>query len=681
MKIPTFPALFVVALLGTATSVYAETLEYVFYDKEGIAGSEIIQRDGNQVTGQLKLGWNNRRLNLDETFTIGDGEIPEKITIEGISPFGAPVSEKYSVDNGLAKWNSTDENGSAKSSTAQFYVPKNATLGLNMQLVKVLLKDNDRTIDLLPQGQATLNELDQLTINEGDAELSLRLYAVSGISFTPELGWYDEQGNLFAYDSGGWFAILRKGWDKSHLETLKERQVSAADKYLKDLSSKHTLRSEKPILISNADLVDVESGRIQKNRHLLIENGKITRISNAPIRIPGITQINASGLTLIPGLWDMHGHLSLQDGILNMAAGVINVRDIGNTHENIMRIEELYESEAVIGGKVFRAGFMDRESENAMRLGKTATSLEHAKEIVDWYAEHDYMQIKTYSSMEPEWIAPLAKHIHDKGLRLSGHIPAFMTAEEAVDAGFDEIQHINMLFLNFMGSIDTRKKLRFTEVGEHAHELDLESKEVAAFLDKLSDKGVVVDATTTVFSSMLKRRAGEMDPEYASIADNLPINVRRQFVGAELDIKPEHQHDYDLSAKALLDMMRKLHEHKVPMVAGTDGLPGFTLLRELELYSMAGIPNADVLRTATVVPAQVVGKLNSSGTISVGKNADLVLLDGNPLEDITALRRTALVIEGQNLYRPDALYQAMGIKPFHESLPVNLGKSSDIAAQ
>ncbi|MFI2812669.1 amidohydrolase family protein [Microbulbifer sp. M83] len=679
MKIPAFTALLAAALLGAASQVHADVIEYVIYNKEGIAGTSTIERDGEQVSGKLKLGWNNRRLELREEFTVGTGAMPEQLHIEGISPFGAPVDETFSLQDGVANWNSTDERGSAKSPSPQFFIPKSTSLGVQNQLVKALLEDGDRTVDLLPQGQARLNELDQLTLAEGDREQKLYLYGISGLGLTPELAWYDDQGDLFALDDGGWFAILRKGWDKSHLEQLKERQIRAADHYLQELSGKLTLKSDTPILISNVDLVDVEAGQLRKGKHVLVENGKISRISNTPIRIPGITRINARGMTLMPGLWDMHGHLSPQDGVLNMAAGVINVRDIGNTHENIMRIEKLYDSGKVIGGDVYRAGFMDRDSENAMRMGKTASSLEHAKEIVDWYADRGYMQIKTYSSMEPEWIAPLAKYIHSKGLRLSGHIPAFMTAEEAVDAGFDEIQHINMLFLNFMGSIDTRKKLRFTEVGEHAHELDLESEEVAAFLDKLAHKGTVVDATTTVFSSMLLRQPGKMDPEYANIADNLPINVRRNFIGAELDVKPEHRHDYDLSAQALLEMMRKLHEHKVPMVAGTDGLPGFTLLRELELYAKAGIPNADVLRTATVNPAKVVGKLQTNGTISVGKDADLVLLDGNPLEDISALRRTALVIEGQNLYRPDELYRAMGIKPFHESIPVRLGGAVDIA--
>ncbi|MCO1334489.1 amidohydrolase family protein [Microbulbifer sp. OS29] len=674
-------ALIAATVLTAANSVSAKSIEYVFYDKEGIAGTEIIEQEGSKVSGELKLGWNNRRLNLKESFTIGDAAIPERLSIEGVSPFGAPVSEEYSIENGIARWQGSDEHGSAKTSEAQFYIPKNSTLAVQAQLVKALLADADQNINLLPQGNARLHKLDQLTLQQDGEKKTIYLYGISGLGFTPDLAWYDESGNLFAADEGGWFAILRKGWDKSHLEALKTRQVAAADQYLQELAEKHTHTSTQPVLISNVNLVDIKAGKLQKKRHVLVENGKIAQISKKPIKLKGATIIDARGHTLIPGLWDMHAHLSPTDGTLNMAAGIINVRDIGNTHENISRISGLFESEQIIGGDLFRAGFMDRESENSMRMGKTADSLEEAKEIVEWYAERGYQQIKTYSSMEPEWIAPLAKHIHENNMRLSGHIPAFMTAEEAVDAGFDEIQHINMLFLNFMGKIDTRKKLRFTELGEHGHELDLNSKAVAVFLDKLAKKGTVVDATTTVFSSMLLRQQGKVDPEFADITEHLPVNIQRHFVGAELDVKPEHRDDYDLSAKALLEMMRKLYEHKVTMVAGSDGIPGFTLLRELELYAKAGIPNIDVLRTATLVPAQVMGADQYTGSIEVGKNADLVLLEGNPLEDITALRRTALVLEGQNLYRPDELYTALGIKPFHPSVPFELNSITTVVAK
>jgi hypothetical protein len=103
----------------------------------------------------------------------------------------------------------------------------------------------------------------------------------------------------------------------------------------------------------------------------------------------------------------------------------------------------------VIGTRVVRSGFIDQKSPFAAPTGRLAETLDEALDMVRWYAERDYPQIKIYSSITPDWVRPIADEIHRHGMRLSGHIPSFMTAERAVRDGFDEIQHVNMLFLNF----------------------------------------------------------------------------------------------------------------------------------------------------------------------------------------------------------------------------------------
>jgi imidazolonepropionase-like amidohydrolase len=118
-----------------------------------------------------------------------------------------------------------------------------------------------------------------------------------------------------------------------------------------------------------------------------------------------------------------------------------------------------------------------------------------------------------------------------------------------------------------------------------------------------------------------------------------------------------------------LAMLRTLYEKGIRIVPGSDSMPGFTIHRELELYSEAGIPNAAVLRMATVDSAAVVGASNRTGSVAVGKDADLVLLDGNPLKDMSAVRRAVTVVKGGYLYRPEELYRAVGVEPFVASLP------------
>jgi len=131
-----------------------------------------------------------------------------------------------------------------------------------------------------------------------------------------------------------------------------------------------------------------------------------------------------------------------------------------------------------------------------------------------------------------------------------------------------------------------------------------------------------------------------------------------------MDIDDSNAARYARSADALLEMIAKLHSAGVPLVAGTDAMAGFTLHRELELYHRAGISNADVLKIATLESARVAGKTSDSGSISVGKQADFVLLAGNPLDDISAVRKPVAVFKGDRWFDPALLYEAVGIRPF-----------------
>lgn len=655
-----------------AEQIKQSSFTYNIYNKEDTAGNLQVEQDGNFINAKLKLGWNNRRIESEESVQVNEQGYVVNQEIKGISAFGAPIDEVFTYADGKAVWKSLNEQGEADSAGDEFYVPIDGTGITNTLLVKALAKDPDNKISLLPAGTASLVKLDTVTLDNGTEKKDVHLIGIAGFGFTPDFAWYDDDYNFFGTDGGGWFGVIPEGWGREHLEQLSELQKKADNQYLTELAQKLTHTAKSAILVTNVNYVDVNSGELVSGQQILIEDGKISKISESLSAPDGAMQIDAKGKTLIPGLWDMHGHLSKSDGLLNIPAGVTNVRDMGNTHDNITAIERMSEANEIIGADVYRSGFMDRESPYAMKMGKTVDSLESAKAAVDWYAENGYPQIKTYSSMEPEWVKPLAEHIHSKGMRLSGHIPAFMTAEEAVDAGFDEIQHINMLFLNFLGkNVDTRKRLRFTMVGEKAGELDLDSKEVNDFIAKLRDKGTVIDPTLMVFRWLLQAKAGVVNPEMQDIYEHLPVTVSRGFKTAVLDIKDEEREAYNKSTAALSAMVKKLHDGGVQIVPGTDNIAGFSLHQELIDYAQAGISNADVLKLGTIDSARVVGADKTNGSIEEGKQADLVFVDGNPLEDMNALRKVALVIKGQNLYKPDEIHQAIGVKPFTQSIDIS----------
>jgi imidazolonepropionase-like amidohydrolase len=121
-----------------------------------------------------------------------------------------------------------------------------------------------------------------------------------------------------------------------------------------------------------------------------------------------------------------------------------------------------------------------------------------------------------------------------------------------------------------------------------------------------------------------------------------------------------HESEYRQSFDNMIKMLKVLHHNGITIVPGTDDFPGFALHRELELYAQAGLTNAEVLKAATLTSAKVAGKDAELGTVEVGKKANLILVDGDPLKNISDIRKVELTIKGGNLYEPKALYASYG---------------------
>lgn len=645
--------------------------EYEWIAEGTDAGSHRVVRSGDgRISSELFVHWNNREYTIRDELQLDANGLPSSQRISGTSPFGAPIDESFSLSDGVAIWKSVGESGSLSSASGGFYLPNEmgATESLPA-LVRVALKNIDGQQELIPSGTASVEKLTELTVSGTPGDARVSLYGISGIGFTPAYVWLDEQLQSFALDFGGFMGMARKGYGEEVIDRLSREQSTFEARHFESISPGLSQRLQQALVFSNVDVVDVENGVLLGNRHVIVRDGKISEVSGTPVDVGNALVIDASGKTLIPGLWDMHGHFSLSDGILNIAGGITSVRDVGSVHEKIMEMTEKFASGAVIGPHTYRSGFIDRASPYA--TGDTVESLDEALERVDWYADHGYIQIKLYSSIEPDWVEPIAERTHARGMRLSGHIPAYMSAEQAVRAGYDEIQHINMLFLNFIAGDreDTRKQLRFTLYGDKAGDIDLDGAEARAFFDLLKEHQVVCDPTVAIFDTQLLHKAGNPDPTFAAVIDHLPPSVSRGLYNPEMEITATNEAAWSRSRVNALKMLKVLHDHGIRIVPGSDSIAAFTVHRELELYAEAGIPNAAVMRMATLDSASVVGAGNRTGSVSAGKDADLVLLDGNPLEDMSAVRRALAVVKGGYLYRPDDLYRAVGVKPFVESLP------------
>ncbi len=354
--------------------------------------------------------------------------------------------------------------------------------------------------------------------------------------------------------------------------------------------------------------------------------------------------------------------------MLQIAGGVTTSRDMGSDNATLAAFSAQVDRGEVVGPRIVPAGYIEGKSEFSSPGGFVVASVQEAKDAIDWYAQHGYRQIKIYNSFRPEWVEPTAAYAHQRGLRVGGHIPAFMRAEEAVRAGYDEIQHINQVMLNFLvePTDDTRTLTRFYLMTDHARDIDVESPEVQAFFKLLKESGTTIDTTLATFESMFLQRQGEISPSFAAVASHLPVGDQRDRRTNSMDVTDKNAARYRESWERVLEFVGDMYAAGIPFVAGTDEIAGFTLHRELELYVQAGLKPAEALQVATWNGAKYTGLLDELGSIERGKRADLILIDGDPTQDISAIRRISLVMKDGVVFYPAEVYEAVGVKRFVE---------------
>jgi imidazolonepropionase-like amidohydrolase len=231
-----------------------------------------------------------------------------------------------------------------------------------------------------------------------------------------------------------------------------------------------------------------------------------------------------------------------------------------------------------------------------------------------------------------------------------------MKALDLVRAGVDELQHAYMVLLQFCDEPkQPTPESRFRAFAAQAGKIDFGSAAVKAFVEQLLAHHVDVDVTLVSVEASTTGGEGKPSRAYAAIAQRLPIQTRRAIERAPLVNAPD-------AFRATLKLARALHDAGVPLAFGTDALlQGFSVERELELWVEAGIPARDALYAATLGAARIMKRDGELGSIAPGKLADVVLVDGDPLSDISAVRRPALVMKAGRIYDPIALWRAVGI--------------------
>jgi imidazolonepropionase-like amidohydrolase len=673
-------ALAVLSLFIAAPAPAAETVRYTAFAGDGArAGHQIVEHGDDGVTRvDFIFKDNGRGPELKEEYTLAPDGTFARYRVQGASTFGAPVDESFARDGARVTWKSTSDEGAREVAAGAQYSPLGGTPQASSVAITALLSRPDGRLPLIPSGTLSARQVVELEVAADDGRRQrVQLLAITGIGFTPSFAWATtgDAPRLFAFIYPGWVRLIEDGWHGNG-DALEARQKQAEGEVLADLQRRlaHPLRGS--TLVRNARVFDSERAQLGPPSDVLVRDGRIAAVSPAgrgPARADQV--VDAAGRVLLPGLFDMHVHAGRWDGALHLAAGVTTVRDMGNDNTLMGQLVAEERAGTLLSPRIVASGFIEGESPMASRGGFVIDSLEEARAAVDWYAAHDYLGVKIYNSFPRELLADTVAYAHAKGLRVSGHVPVHMLAHEVVEQGYDEVQHINQLALNFLATreTDTRTLERFYLVAKGAGDLDLDSSEVQDFIALLRARGTVVDPTLATFE-FLHQRNGQPSPIFAAIEAHVPPDVQRSRRAAEMDIPDDATGArYKRSFDNLVALLGRMYRAGVPVVAGTDEVPGFTLQRELELYVQAGLTPAQALQVATWNGAKYTRTLDDRGSIAPGKRADLVLVDGDPTTDVSDLRRTVLVIKGDTAYYPAELHDALGIRPFAEPLRLAAG--------
>jgi cytosine/adenosine deaminase-related metal-dependent hydrolase len=602
---------------------------------------------------------------LDATIALGGDGTPVRVETTGIDYLKGEVAERFERTATRAIWSSAGGRGSRAAPGRAVYFSFDGTpleMGL---LARALEAAPGHTLELLPEGEATLEKVGEVELAAGTVRRKVVQCAISGLDFTPVRVWLDSDGGFFASVSH-WLTVVPEGWEGAVPRLLAAQDEAEAARSAA-LAKSLGRRPEKALALTDATLFDSEHALLRPHQTVVIAGDHIAAAGpDGEVSIPdGAEVVDCKGKTILPGLWDMHVHLGGIDGLLDIASGVTTVRDMGNDMDALLAMKKRFDEGSAIGPRVVLAGLVDGSGPFSGPIKDKTDTPEQARNAVETYARHGYVQLKIYSSIRPELVPLLARLAHEHGMRVSGHVPAFMNAEQFVRDGADEIQHENFVMLDFLFDTvkDTRGRARFTAVAEHGAEIDPSQPRVKALFALFLRHHTVLDPTINVFESMFVARRGVILPGWADVAARLPAQVRRGFLAGGLPVPEGENALYRASFRAMLRMLKGQYDAGIPMVAGTDAMAGFTLPRELELWVEAGIPAAKVLQTATLGGARVMKMDSELGSVVPGKLADLIVVDGDPVADMHALRRVETVVKGGVVYQVATLDRALGVQP------------------
>jgi imidazolonepropionase-like amidohydrolase len=654
----------------TEASGIVEQGKFTLHKFEQAIGQENyeISRDGDSVVVKMDFKFTDRGspVPLTATFRGAQDLTPQAFEIKGQTARPVSIDGAITVAAGKVQFRTRTKQSDSAAPTGPFFTIRGyAPTTMQMLMVRYwATHGSPAQLGTLPSGSVKVEPRGRDTVRVGTRDEKLDRFTIEGLIWGRETLWFDANRKLVAavttdaeFDH---FEAIREGYE-SALGDFVGRAGADGMSALAEVSRGISGSRASTIAIVGGTLIDGTGAAPIADAAVVIRKGRILAVGpRSKVRIPKHAKIvDAHGKTILPGLWDMHAHFEqVEWGPIYLAAGVTTVRDCGNEIEFITAVRDAIAKGRGLGPRLLLAGIVDGTGTLTIGVERVDTP-EQARMWTDRYHAAGFQQMKIYSSVKLEELKIVADEAHRLGMTVTGHVPEGLNAYQTIEAGQDQINHIEYI-ADIMHSPYPSEMSRIEKMKATAN-LDLDSADAQKALLFLKEHHTVVDptiallefytATTAKPPATFEPGVNQVAPELAEQLTDVAPPTERSEIGEKVFEKE-------------LAIVGALHRAGIPVVAGTDQtVPGHSLHREIELYVQAGFTPMEAIQAATIVPARAMGLDKESGTIENAKRGDLILVNGNPLDDIHNIRKVESVITGGTMYQTAELWQSVGFKP------------------
>ncbi len=625
-----------------------------------------ITRTQNGVSVKIDFKFTDRgtAVPLTATFRGAADLTPQEFVIKGKNSRQSEIDQAAEIEPGKVRLRDREKWTDASTPSQFFTIAGYAPTTMQMLMVDYWMAHGSPTsLTTLPSGSVKIEPRGDDAVTVDGKPQKLSRYTVEGLIWGRETLWFNGSNLIAAITTDAefdHFEAIRDGYESALGDFVSRAgadNMAALAELSKGISGSHA----DTLALVGATLIDGTGAAPVADSAVVIEKGRIIAAGpRAQVKIPAnATTIDETGKAILPGLWDMHAHFEqVEWGPIYLAAGVTTVRDCGNEFEFIKATRDAIADGRGLGPRLLLAGIVDGTGKYTVGVNRVDTP-EQAKAWVDRYHDAGFQQMKIYSSVKLDEVKVITEEAHRLGMTVTGHIPEGLNAFQTIEAGQDQINHIQYIADILRAPLPPGAS-RLDRAKANG-EINLNSTAAHDTIAYLKAHHIVVDPTLALMEYLTSSTA-KPPASFEPGVLKLPVELAQPL--NDVGPPPPDADAYEKQFEKYVEIVGALHKAGVPIVAGTDQtVPGYSLHREIELYVQAGFTPMEAIQAATIVPARAMRVDKELGTIEAGKRGDLIVIHGDPLQDIHNTRNVESVVTNGVMYNTAELWKSVGFKP------------------